>query len=234
MIDKPVMIITGTRKGIGKYLAKYYSEKGFIIVGCSRNNLDFELNNYKHYCLDVSDETSVKKMFNEVRKKYRRLDVLINNAGVNYALSPILLVPFESALETIRINILGTFLFMREAIKIMKKNSFGRIINFGSMAIKHEVKGEAIYTASKAAIISLTRVVAKEIYGYGITCNVLSPSAINTDLMKNIDRGALEDILARNAIPNEGNLQDISNLIDCLIKSESAAITGQTVWLGGV
>jgi 3-oxoacyl-[acyl-carrier protein] reductase len=234
MIDKPVMIITGTRKGIGKYLSKYYSEKGFLIIGCSRNNLDFELNNYQHYCLDVSDEISVKKMFNEVRNKYGRLDVLINNAGVNYALSPILLVPFESALETIKINVLGTFLFMREAIKIMKKNSFGRIINFGSMAIKHEVKGEAIYTASKAAIISLTRVVAKEIYGYGITCNVLSPSAIDTDLMKNIDRDALLDILARNAIPNEGILQDISNLIDHLIKSDSAAITGQTVWLGGV
>ena len=234
MIDKPVMIITGTRKGIGKYLAEYYTGKGFIVIGCSRGDINFGLNNYQHYCLDISEELSVKKMFNEIRKKYGRLDILINNAGVNYALSPILLVPFESALKTIKINLLGTFLFTREAVKIMKQNSFGRIINFGSMAIKHEVKGEAIYTASKAAIVSLTRVVAKEIYSYGITCNVISPSAIETDLMKNVKREALEKVLSSNAIADVGNLKDISNIIDSLIKPERDAITGQTVFLGGV
>jgi len=234
MIDKPVMIITGTRKGIGKYLAEYYSEKGFIVIGCSRGDIDFSLNNYQHYCLDVSDEASVKKMFNEIRKKYGRLDILINNAGVNYALSPILLVPFESALKTIKINFLGTFIFTREAVKIMKANSFGRIINFGSMALKHEVKGEAIYTASKAAIVSFTRVVAKEVYSYGITCNVISPSAVDTDLMKNVNSDALKEVLSRNAIADVGNFEDINNIIDLLIKPESYAITGQTVFLGGV
>ena len=191
-------------------------------------------NNYKHYCLDISDEISVKKMFNEIRKKYGRLDILINNAGVNYALSPILLVPFESALKTIKINFLGTFIFTREAVKIMKANSFGRIINFGSMALKHEVKGEAIYTASKAAIVSFTRVVAKEVYSYGITCNVISPSAVDTDLMKNVNSDALKEVLSRNAIADVGNFEDINNIIDLLIKPESYAITGQTVFLGGV
>jgi len=234
MIDIPVMIITGTRKGIGKYLAEYYAEKGFIVIGSSRGDIDFALNNYQHYCLDVSDELSVKKMFNEIRKKYGRLDVLINNAGVNYALSPILLVPYESALKTIKINLLGTFLMTREAVKIMMKKSFGRIINFGSMAVKHEVKGEAIYSASKAAIITLTRVIAKEVYCYGITCNVISPSAIDTDLMKNVNNDALDEVLNRNAIPDMGRREDVSHTIDWLIKSKSNAITGQTIYLGGV
>ena len=70
----------------------------------------------------------------------------------------------------------------------MKKKSFGRIVNLGSMAVKHEVKGEAIYTASKAAIVSLSRVIAKEINSFGITCNVVSPAAIDTDLIKNINK----------------------------------------------
>ena len=160
--------------------------------------------------------------------------MLINNTGVNYALSPVLLVPYKSALKTIEINLLGTFLMSREAIKIMMNKSFGRIINFGSMAVKHEVKGEAIYTASKAAIVSLTRVIAKEVYGYGITCNVISPSAIDTDLMKNIDNNALNEVLSRNAIPHRGRLEDVSNTIDSLINSESNAITGQNIYLGGV
>lgn len=234
MIKKPVMIITGTRVGIGKYLAEYYTENGFIVIGCSRNEINYSLDNYFHFCLDITNEVSVKKMFTEVRKQYGRLDVLINNAGVNYALSPILLVPYESALKTVEINLLGTFLMSREAVKIMMKNSFGRIINFGSMAGKHEVKGEAIYTASKTAIVSMTKVIAKEIYSYGITCNVISPSAIDTDLMKNVNYNALKEVLSRNAIPDLGKLEDVSHTIDWLIKSKSNAITGQIIYLGGV
>ena len=157
----------------------------------------------------------------------------INNAGVNYAHSPLLLVPYESALKTVEVNLLGTFLLSREAAKIMKKKSFGRIVNLGSMAVKHEVKGEAIYTASKAAIVSLTRVMAKEISSYGITCNTVSPAAIDTDFIKNIKNNALNEVLSRNAIPNMGSLNEVSNTIDWLINTESSAITGQSIYLGG-
>ena len=102
------------------------------------------------------------------------------------------------------------------------------------MAMKHEVKGESIYAASKAAIATFTRVVAKEVYSYGITCNVISPSAIDTDLMKNINKDALKDVLSRNAITDIGKLEDVSNAIEWLIKSDVKAITGQTIFLGGV
>ena len=102
------------------------------------------------------------------------------------------------------------------------------------MALRHEVKGEAIYTASKAAIVSFSRVIAKEIYSYGITCNIISPSAVDTDLMKNVNSDALKEVLSRNAITDVGNFEDINNIIDLLIKPESSAITGQTVFLGGV
>ena len=233
MINKPVMLITGTRKGIGKYLAEYYSKNLYQVIGCSRGLIDYKLDNYQHFCLDVSEESSVKKMFTEIRKKYGRLDVLINNAGVNYAHSPLLLVPYESALKTIEVNLLGTFLLSREAAKIMKKKSFGRIVNLGSMAVKHEVKGEAIYTASKAAIVSLTRVMAKEISSYGITCNTVSPAAIDTDFIKKINNNGLNEVLSRNAIPNVGSLNEVSNTIDWLINTESSAITGQSIYLGG-
>lgn len=234
MSVKPVMMITGTRTGIGKGLVEHYIEQGFHVIGCSRGEIDFEVDNYLHFYLDISDELAVKKMFRTIRKNYGRLDVLINNAGVNHALAPVLLVPYESALKTIEINLLGTFLTSREAVKIMMKKSYGRIINFGSMAVRHEVKGEAIYTASKAAIGSFTKVLAKEVYNNGITCNVVSPSAINTDLMRNIDSEALSEVLSRNAIPDLGKIEDIINTIDWLIKPTSDKITGQTIYLGGV
>jgi len=229
-----IILITGDRKGIGRYLSEYYLEKGMTVIGCSRSETDLKHKNYEHFCLDVSDEKAVKKMYGEIRQTYGRLDVLINNAGVDLAFAPILLVPYKSALRTVEINLLGTFLMSREAAKIMMKNSFGRIINFSSMLVKHEIKGTAIYTASKSAIISFTRVMAKEVYGYNITCNIIAPSAIKTDLMDSIDKDVLRDVLKRNAIQELCKTEDISNTIDWFIKTTSNSITGQIIYLGGV
>ena len=82
MKNKRTMIITGSSKGIGKYLAKYYVNKNYYVIGCSRGQIDFQLNNYEHHQLNVCDEKSVKMFFKHIRKTYGRLDVLINNAGI--------------------------------------------------------------------------------------------------------------------------------------------------------
>jgi 3-oxoacyl-[acyl-carrier protein] reductase len=228
-----IILITGDRKGIGRYLSEYYLEKGMTVIGCSRSETDLKHKNYQHFCLDVTCEKAVKKMYREIRQTYGRLDVLINNAGVDLSFAPILLVPYKSALRTVEINLLGTFLMSREAAKIMMKNSFGRIINFSSMLVRHEIKGTAIYTASKSAIISFTRVMAKEVHGYNITCNIIAPSAIKTDLMDSVDKDVLKDVLKRNAIQELCKTEDISNTIDWFIKTTSNSITGQIIYLGG-
>ena len=231
--EDKVILITGTRKGIGKYLAEYYVEKGLQVIGCSRSSVDLQQDNYRHFCLDISDESRVKKMFVEIRKTHRRLDVLINNAAINLTFAPLLLVPYKSAHRTVEINLLGTFLMSREATKLMMQNRFGRIINVSSMDVKHESKGMAIYTASKSAVHSLTRVMAKEVYPYGITCNVIAPSAVKTDLSNAIERESLQAVLDRNAIPTMGKMEDISNTVDWLLRPESDAITSQVIYLGG-
>jgi 3-oxoacyl-[acyl-carrier protein] reductase len=231
---KKSILITGARKGIGKYLVEYYSDKGFNVFGCSREPINYSLPNYSHYICDITEEKQVKEMLRDIKKNNGHIDILINNAGVNLTLQPTMLVSYQNALKTVEINLLGTFLMCREVARLMMKNSFGRIINFSSMAVKHEVEGEAIYTASKAAIISFTRVLAKEVYPLGITCNVVSPSAIDTDLMNGIKEDALNNVLLRNAVKSKGKMEDVSNTVDWLIKPESDAITGQVVYLGGV
>ena len=228
-----IILITGDRKGIGRYLSEYYLEKGMTVIGCSRSETDLKHKNYQHFCLDVTDEKTVKRMYSQIRQTHSRLDVLINNAGVDLSFAPILLVPYKSALRTVEINLLGTFLMSREAAKIMMKNSFGRIINFSSMLVRHEIKGTAIYTASKSAIISFTRVMAKEVHAYNITCNIIAPSAIKTDLMDSVDKDVLKDILKRNAIQELCKTEDISNAIDWFIKTTSNSITGQIIYMGG-
>ena len=231
---KKSILITGTRVGIGKYLVEYYSDKGFNVFGCSREPINYSLPNYSHYICDITEEKQVKEMLRDIKKNNGYIDILINNAGVNLTLQSTMLVSYKNALKTIEINLLGTFLMSREVARLMIKNSFGRIINFSSMAVELEVEGEAIYTASKSAIISFSRVFAKEVYPFGITCNVVSPSAIETDLMMGIDENALKNVLSRNAIKTKGKMEDVSNTIDWLIKPESDAITGQIIYLGGV
>ena len=158
MKNKPVMLISGTSRGIGKYLAKYYVKKGFVVIGCSRKPLDYKMGaDYHHFCLDITDEKKVKEMFSFIRKKYGKLDVLLNNAGIA-SMNHSLLMPLETVRRILDTNVVGTFLFSREAVKIMKKNNFGRIVNFASIAVPLKLEGESVYAASKAAVITLTEI----------------------------------------------------------------------------
>ena len=227
------MLISGTSRGIGRYLAEYYAVRGSRVFGCSRGPVDWEISGYTHFAVDIADEPAVKAMFSGIRKAGGRLDVLINNAAINPAITPAMLLSRAGLMKTIDTNVVGTFLLAREAAKLMSQHRFGRIINMSSMAVRHNVAGEAAYTMSKAAVTAFSQVFAKEVYGHGITCNVVAPAAIPTELSAAVDRDALHAVLARNAIPAMGDMADVSNTIDWLIRRESHAVTGQVIYLGG-
>ena len=228
------ILITGTSRGIGKFLALHYHKLGYNVIGCSRAQLHEEIGrNYHHFSVDITNEIQVIEMFSEIKSNFSALDYLINSAGINTANSLSILTSVKSATETLNTNLLGTFLITREAVKLMIRNHFGRIINLGSMATKHEVEGEAIYTASKGGVYSMTRVIAKELNSFGITCNVISPAAIDTTLMKQVDALKFKLVLKRNAIQSIGSLEDIAHLTDFLLSNKSSCITGQNIFLGG-
>jgi 3-oxoacyl-[acyl-carrier protein] reductase len=227
------MLITGDRKGIGRYLVEYYLKKNYRIIGCSRKQVDFEHENFFHYSLDITDESKVRSMFSEIRRTYGRLDILINNAGIA-SMNHVLLTPMETAQKILNTNIAGTFLFCREAIKLMKKNKMGRIVNFATVASPLKLQGEAIYASSKAAVINFSQVLAKEIGGFGITVNVVGPTPIKTDLIRKISDEKLNAVISNQAVQRFGEFRDISNVIDFFIQPESDFITGQVIYLGGV
>lgn len=231
---KQIMLITGSSRGIGNYLANYYLNRGFLVVGCSRNDCDINHENYNHIIADLSNEEEILNVFKIIRKEYKRLDILINNAAINPAILNVAFLPYKTIQHIYAVNVFAPIMFCREGVKLMIRNKFGRIINLGTMATRHEVSGEALYTSTKASINAFTRVLSKEVASSGITVNVVAPSVIDTELSKAINEIALKEVLNRNAIKEYGNLVDVSNTIDYLIKEESSSVTGQIIYLGGV
>lgn len=235
-MGKRIVLITGTSKGIGEHLARHYLENGDVVVGCSRTEPEWmqtDMKKYKHFLADVSDEKSVKQIFSYIRRNYNRLDVLINNAGIA-SMNHSMLTPLDSAKKVLHTNTLGTFLFCREAAKIMRKGKFGRIVNFSTVAVPLKLDGEAIYAASKAAVVSLTQVLAREYADFGITVNAVGPVPIKTDLIRGVPEAKLEKLLDRQVIHRFGTFEDVRNVIDFFLKPESEFVTGQVVYLGGI
>jgi len=228
-----VMLITGTRKGIGEQLVKHYVTQGFKVVGCSRKDVDYTFDNYQHFCLDVSHETEVKKLFFGIKKSYGRLDCLINNAGIGLA-NHILLTPCKTVQDIMNTNFTGTFLFCREGARLMKQNGFGRIVNLTTVATPLKLEGEAAYASSKAAVITLTQILGKELAEFGITVNAIGPTPIKTDLIRSIPKDKIRRLIDSLAVKRYGKVLDVINVIDFFIKPESDYITGQTIYLGGV
>lgn len=227
------IIITGARKGIGRQLTEYYLKQGNQVAGCSRSETDLQHENYSHYCLDVGSEEAVKKMVLEVKRELGGIDILINNAGIA-SMNHTFLTPHSIIEQIYRTNVFGSFLFMREAGKIMATQKYGRIVNFATVATPLNLEGEAAYASSKAAIEKLTTILAREFAPYNITVNAVGPTPVYTDLIKNVPEEKMETLVQRQAIHRYGEMKDIANVIDFFIKPQSDFITGQIVYLGGI
>jgi len=228
-----IFLITGTSRGIGRKLAEYYLDKGHSVYGCSKSKNNLTHKNYVHFTLDITDEDSVYSLFWELKKNRNCLDVLINNAAIA-SMNHSLLTPISTVRKILETNVTGTFIFSREAVKIMKKNNSGRIINFVTFAIPFKLEGEAIYAASKAAVVTLTEILSREYATFGITVNAIAPPATKTDLIKGVSDEKINSLLNRQSIHRYGTAEEIANVIDFLIRPESGMINGQIIYMGGV
>lgn len=229
---KRVALVTGARKGIGRYLVEHLLGQEYAVIGCSRAASDFAHEHYDHVRADVTSEEQVISLLKRVRKAYGRLDVLINNAGVA-SMNPALLTPFSSAQAIVQTNLLGSFLMCRESAKLMIKRKFGRIVNFTTVAVPMQLQGESLYAASKSGVEAFTRIFAREVADYGITVNAVGPSPIDTDLIRGVPKAKLDALRERLAIKRFGTFADVANAVDFFVRKESDYVTGQVLYLGG-
>jgi len=231
--DRRVMVITGTRKGIGRHLAETYAREGYLVEGCSRGEPSFEAENYVHHQVDVADERQVKTMISSVSKRHGRIDVVLNNAAVA-SMNHVLLTPAKASNRMLEVNVTGTMLVCRDAAKVMMRRRYGRIVNFTTIVAPIALAGEAIYAASKSAVVTFTRILAFELGQWGITCNSFGATPIMTDMIKGVPQDKIDAVVNGLAIKRLGTYDDCKNVCDFFISERSDNITGQVVYLGGI
>ncbi len=229
-----VVVITGTSQGLGQFLAQRYLDEGAHVFGCAivpDETLRHE--RYDFTVLDVTDEKPVAAWMQRVAKKAGRIDILINNAGVA-SMNHSLLMPATTAKRLLLVNTLGTFLVSRECAKVMQRAKYGRIVNFSSVAVPLRLEGEAMYAAAKAANEAFTRVFAREVAAFGITCNAIGPAPIPTDLIRNVPKERIDALVRRLAVKRLGAKEDLWPTISFLTSPSADYVTGQVIYLGGV
>lgn len=229
------ILITGTSRGIGKDLAEYYVIRGNRVFGCGRSDcIDKNGINYDYTSLDVTVSKSVRTWVDDIIKEYNQIDVLIANAGKVFASSLMMVTPDDGVFRTIDTNLMGTYYVCKEVARQMTRKKFGRIVTISSMTVPLHAIGTSAYSAAKAGIEELTKIMAKEFAPYNITANCIAPSIYDGGKSSayRLDQELHDKILKTLVIQRPITLTEMTSAIDLFI--DNGALTGQVLRFGTV
>lgn len=237
-----VAIITGAGRGLGRGIAKRLAEEGAVVIAADLMPSDgtvkeIEEAGYKacSYQVNISRQEEVAALVAFAVNTYGRLDIMVNNAGINRD-GMLHKMSKENWDTVIAVDLTGTFYGTQEAIKQMRSQSYGRIINISSGSWLGNI-GQANYAAAKAGVVGLTKTAARENARKGITCNVICPGFIETDMtlqLKEVNDGAAWDsMMQRIPMGYAGKPSDVGNMIAFLASDEASYITSEVINVGG-
>lgn len=231
--SRPVALVTGARKGIGRHLAEQLLAAGYRVIGCGRGAEGWEAEGFEYRVVDVAEEGDVLPMMRHITTAYGRLDALVNCAALA-SMNHSLLTPVSTVEKTLRANVTGTFLVSREAAKLMRKRNFGRIVNVSSAVVPLRLSGEAAYLASKSAVQVLSQVMARELAEFGITVNVVAPGPTATDMIRGVPKNKIDELTQQFFNKRLTTLEDIANVVLFFLHPASGGVNGQVIYLNGV
>ncbi len=243
-----VTLVTGGSQGLGKATAKAFLDEGAHVAICGRDRalLDAakaELNGGADsgreilaVSCDVSDDKAVSALFSEIEQHFGSVDVLVNNAGVYGPMGPSEEVPLESWKRAIEINLLGTFVPIRHAVRQMKAKGHGKIINLSGGGATSPLPRFSAYAASKAAVVRLTETLAEELRPHSIDVNAIAPGPLNTRLLGEVLAAGPEVVggeFYEKALKQQSSggapLEKAADLCVYLASSLSDGITGKLI-----
>lgn len=237
---KQIAVVTGGARGIGFGIAKRLAEEGAAVALLDRNREGANAAAQKiqgeagAFATDVSSPEDVKRTMSDVLKRFGRIDVLVNAAGI-YPASPFESLPFEEWRSVMSVNLDGTFLCCQAVFPAMRAQGYGRIVNIASATFRKGNANFAAYVASKGGVVGLTRVIASEGGPHGITANVIAPGVIDSEGMHAtpMSEAVLTGIIALQPVKVGGQPSDIAAAVAYLASAEARFITGQTVGVNG-
>ena len=231
------ILITGASGGIGKELVKKFVSLGGNVLGSGTKieKLDLlkkQYPNIKVKKFDMAEDSKIKDFIDSVTLELGRLDILINNAGINMD-NLSLRMKDEEWKKVININLTSTFLLSKHAIKQMLKNKFGRIVNITSVVGHTGNLGQSNYSASKSGIIGMSKSLAIEYAKKNITVNCVSPGFIVSDMTTNIAEKVKLYLTSRIPMGKLGTGEDVSNCVAFLSSEQASYVTGETIHVNG-
>ncbi|MBI2195865.1 MAG: beta-ketoacyl-ACP reductase [Candidatus Levybacteria bacterium] len=239
---KKIVLITGSTKGIGKSTAFVFAKNNYTVILNGRNQTDESKqlicdikalsSESAIFYFDVSNQKQVKKQFEEIITKYKRVDVLINNAGIVRD-KTFLKMNYEEWDEVIQTNLYGAFNTTKEMLPLMIQNGFGRVINISSIMGEIGNFGQTNYSASKAALLGFTKALAKEVSSKNITVNAVCPGLVETEMTVTIPEEYLKKMLERIPMRRMAKSEEIGEVLLFLASERSSYITGATFDVNG-
>ncbi len=233
-------IVTGAARGIGLAIARALAAGGadLVLVDVLEDELQQAADSLdgatsvRTFAVDVTDETAVEKMIDDVVEQTGRLDILVNNAGITRD-DLLLRMDADEWDLVLRVNLKGTFLMTKHAARTMVRQKAGRIVNLASVSGLVGNPGQANYSASKAGVVGFTRTVARELARKNITCNAVAPGFIDTEMTRVLPEKAKENALAAIPMKRMGRAEDVAKAVCFLASDDAAYVTGHVLPVDG-
>ena len=235
-MSQKIAIVTGASRGIGRAIAKGLAEKDYTVIANYNKSekdaleLQNEFNNIDIFKADVSKRDEVKKLVEYTLNKYKKIDVLVNNAGIDNEklFQDITDEDWQNVIST---NLYSVFCVTQEVVNSMIHNKSGCIINISSIYAIQGGPCAVAYTASKAGIDGITKSLAKELGPSHIRVNSIAPGCIDTDMNKYLSKEDLEEVINQTPLKKIGKPEDIAKCVNWLVEDEFT--TGQIISING-
>lgn len=237
-----VAIVTGAGRGLGRGIALRLAAEGAKVVAADLEPavetvaaIEAAQGTASSFTVNVAEQAEVCRLISHAVDTYGGLDIMVNNAGINRD-GMLHKMPVEHWDTVIAVDLTGTFYGTQEALKYMRNKGYGRIINISSGSWLGNI-GQANYAAAKAGVVGLTKTAARENARKGITCNIICPGFIETDMtlkLKEVNEGAAwESMIKRIPAGRAGSPEDVGNMVAFLASDEAGYITSEVINVGG-